>query len=69
MPIRQAIVTFDTARLLQADGAAIGELLRNALAGKAADQESGIIRIDLVGAGQSVYIGPEAGIDGQMTVS
>ena len=72
MTIRQAIITFDQKRIskwdVQAEGNVIAYLLKEALSGSDYAKERGVISIDLVGAKQSIYIGPEAGIDGQMTV-
>lgn len=73
MTIRQAIITFDQQRIakwdVQAEGNLLAYLLKEALTGADYAKERGIISIDLLGEKQSVYIGPEAGIDGQMTVS
>lgn len=73
MAIRQAIITFDQKRVgkwdTQAEGQVLAHLFKQALIGQDYAKERGVVSIDLLGADQSVYIGPEAGIDGQMTVS
>lgn len=73
MAIRQAIITFDQKRVgkwdIQAEGNVLAYMLKAALTGHEHAQERGVIRIDLLGLDQTVFIGPGAGIDGEMTVS
>lgn len=71
-PLR-AIITFDPERVahwdMQAEAHSIAYAVRSALTGKGFVATRGLMRVDVLAAGQSVYIGPSSGIDGEMTVS